>query len=100
VVANANWCAIYPDVSIATEVVLNLDHLPLLFTKCGIGQGCGWHKNFRYEVHWAKEKGSKEVVRQIWRKKFNHEDKWKNMKGLEGIFKMEKGVGGNRESFE
>ena len=37
VVANTDWCAIYPDVSITTEAVLNSDHLPLLLTEDGIG---------------------------------------------------------------
>jgi hypothetical protein len=80
VVANAEWCASFPEVSIVTEAVLNSDHLPILFTSGGTGRHGGWRKQFKYEAHWAKEKGVKEVVKKVWRKKFNYEDKWQNMK--------------------
>ena len=74
-VADAEWCEIFLDVNIVTEVVLNLDHLPLVLKTGTTGPYGGWQKQFRYEAHWAKE-----VVRKVWRKKFHYEDMWKNMK--------------------
>jgi hypothetical protein len=81
VVANAEWCTLFPKVSVATDAVLNSDHLPILITNGDMGLHERGHIKFKYEAHWAKEKGAKEVVKRVWRKKFNYEDKWQNMKG-------------------
>jgi hypothetical protein len=81
VVANAKWCTIFPEVSIATVTVLNSDHVPILINNGGRGPYGGRFKKFKYEAQWAKEQGAKDVVKRVWRKKFSYADKWQNMKG-------------------
>ena len=79
-IANSEWRALYPEVNISTEVVLNSDHMPLLFSLDAIGHGGGRKRMFRYESQWVKEKGSKKVIEKVWQKKYHSRDKWTNIK--------------------
>jgi exonuclease III len=81
VVANTEWCILFPAVVINTEAIISSDHAPLLLNLNEFGHSGRSRYKFRYEAQWAKERGCKDVIKKVWREKFNYGDKWKNMKG-------------------
>lgn len=62
-------------------MTLNLDHTALWLKGHDGVFGRKTNRFFKYEITWGKEKGYKEVVKQVWRRKFFHEDRWHNLKG-------------------
>lgn len=80
VVANAEWCELNPEVGIYTEATIISDHNPILIKLQDLGLSRKKKNIIRYEESWAKERGSKEVIKQVWREKIFYGDKWQHTK--------------------
>jgi hypothetical protein len=88
VVANKEWCAIFPKVDIWVQEELSSDHCPvsvtLKETMRNQRRAC-----FRHEARWAHEEHYAKIIKNVWVKKKGSTDPWRNIGGWLGCCRKE-----------
>jgi hypothetical protein len=80
-VANQQWCDLFPHAEANVLANRVSDHNPITITLTARGGGeVKMKRPFRYEARWSKLGGIKEVVKKVWRVKTQEVDPWKTVK--------------------
>jgi hypothetical protein len=88
VVANEEWCAIFPKVDICVEEEMSLDHCPIFVTLKE-----DWKRRrrhcFRHKARWVQEEEYTKIIKKVWVKKRVCTDPWASIGGRLGGCKQE-----------
>jgi hypothetical protein len=88
VVANEEWCAIFPKVDICVEEEMSSDHCPIFVTLKE-----DWKRRrrlcFRHEARWVQEDEYTKIIKKVWVKKPECIDPWASIGGRLGGCKKE-----------
>lgn len=79
VVANREWCCLYPRVDVLKEVQLHFDHSSMSIFLMGLLHGRRQSRGFRYEAGWNEEKECQDVIKKVWWAKETKNGYWQSI---------------------
>lgn len=78
VVANQEWCAIFPFADVSIEAVVCLDHNPIFINLDNREMRRYRKRGFIYDATWGKEDAYNGIIKRVWRKKGILPDTWQS----------------------